>query len=341
MSINKPIFATWMLSNNIGDALTPWLIEKVTGQMPLYVPFHVPYPKYMLTGSVLNHATDYTTVWGAGFANANDVITGSPDIRAARGPLTMQRVHVQSDIRVEVVGDPALLMPRFCDPRPLEPIGRSVAPPVMYKVGFIPHYIHQQETAAWLNDRDDIKLLNVFDDPEKFVWEMLQCEVVFSSSLHGLIIADAYGISSQWYEGTERLGGDGMKFHDHLIIRDYLSRFGPEQGFEQLMEFAWGRPCEPAGRVVKHHIQQLPKDVDALYAMVIENKAPDFSRVCEALWNACPFTQPQVPVKETPGVEPEPLRTPDVSPIDLSKPIPAEQDIEYIQPRGKAYDTIA
>lgn len=312
----KQIYATWMLNSNIGDALTPWLIRQMTGQSPLYVPFDVEFPKYMLTGSVLNHAVTYTIVWGAGFANRSDVVRGRPEILAVRGPHTLQRVWLQCGIPVEVMGDPALLMQRFYSHVVL---GRP------YKVGFIPHYMHQQETAAWLDDRDDIKLINVFDTPEQFVDDLLQCEVVFSSSLHGLIIADAYGIPSQWFDATAVLGGDGSKFEDHLIIRQYLSRFGPEKGYDMLMRYARREECDPPLNVVKPHIQQLPKDVDALRAMVIENVVPDFSPIRKALMDVCPFVE-HLKRPETTETTSEAMTVPAPDDYDIDKTLSKQEE---------------
>lgn len=37
--MTNPIFASWCISNNIGDALTPWLIERITGNIPIFVPY--------------------------------------------------------------------------------------------------------------------------------------------------------------------------------------------------------------------------------------------------------------------------------------------------------------
>jgi pyruvyltransferase len=244
-----------MLSNNLGDALTPYLIEKITGQTPIYVPLDVQYPKVMVTGSILNHAMLHTTVWGAGFANANDVLHPCVDVRAVRGHITANRLANQVSIAVSVLGDPGLLLPRFYNPEVAK----------VHKVGICPHYLHQQEVAAWLAGRTDVKFLNVFDHPEKFIDDLCGCEAVFSSSLHGLVLADAYGIPSQWFTGTARLGGDGTKFYDHFSV-------------------LW-----PDGTVFScFHLSQLPKDVDSLRGIIA--RPPAFvAEVCNALWAACPF----------------------------------------------------
>lgn len=281
------IKATWCISNNIGDVLTPWLIEKITGQLPLYVPFDVRTPKFMVTGSILNHAVEYTTVWGAGLAEKEHGAKEGVNAVAVRGPLTARQIRMQSGIPVEVVGDPALLMPRFYKPEARQ----------LYEVGICPHYVHQDEFQRWIGDKP-IKLLNVFDSPEKFVDDLLSCKVVYSSSLHGLILADAYGIPSHWIEGISPLGGDGMKFTDHLVIRDYLSQSRPAEGenpevdgYSKLCEYIITPEASLELRIpiIKFHIEQLPKEIDKLRDSIIDNKPPDFTPVCDALWKVCPF----------------------------------------------------
>ncbi len=261
-----PIHATWMISNNIGDMLTPWLIEKIAGETPIYVPFETQFPKYMVTGSILNHAIDYTTVWGAGFANRDDCLKSpAVDIRAVRGPVTAQRVGFQAGIKVEVCGDPAILLPRFID------CGHEKHG----TVGLCPHYLHQREFVRWARGSEQIRILNVFDSPENFVVNLLSCDVVYSSSLHGLVLADAYGIPNQWIEGTATLGGDRSKFQDH-IQNVYVDR----QSFNCL------------------HLYQLPRDVGKLRAAIIDNKPPAgrIKEIQDALWDTCPF---RPDIKET------------------------------------------
>jgi hypothetical protein len=271
--MTEPIYATWMISNNIGDALTVWLIEKITGQTPIYVPHEIPFPKFMVCGSILNHATNYTTVWGAGLARADDIVERGVDIRCVRGPITSEIVRIQVGINVQDYGDPALLMPKYYWPDVTK----------QYKVGICPHYVHQAEVIQWLSGREDIKFLNVFCSPEQFVNDLLECEVVYSSSLHGLIIAHAYGVPTQWIEGTAKLGGDNTKFRDYL----------------QSLLLAPRQPKEDEIYVpVTLHLQQLPKDINALYKNIKDNVLPkdqnappaeQMEKLCEVLWRTCPF----------------------------------------------------
>jgi len=264
--VSKRIYATWCISNNIGDLLTPWLIEKITGQTPIYMPYDVKCPKYMVSGSILNHATDYTIVWGAGFANSQDCLSKGVDVRAVRGPVTAQRIKFQAGVDCQVWGDPALLMPDLYKPQVEK----------KYKVGICPHYAHQREVIDWFAGREDIKFINVFSTPEQFVIDVLECETILSSSLHGLIIAHAYGVPAQWIEGTEKLGGDKVKF------RDYLQSTLETQPAEDEMFIP-----------VTEHLWNLPTDINSLYEIAKTGlpSKKQLDKLRSDLWMTCPFKQ--------------------------------------------------
>lgn len=305
----NPIYATWCLSNNIGDALTPWLIEKMAGQMPLFVPYSCQFPKFMVFGSILNHAVKYTTVWGAGIANEVDKIDFGVDIRSVRGPLTARKVRYEVGNNVLVVGDPAWMLPVYYKPSE----GTKQC-----KVGIVPHYIHQAEVAQWIGERTDIKLINVFDSPEKFIDDVCNCDVIYSSSLHGLVIADAYGIPSQWIDCTGEIGGDGWKFKDHLLVRDFVVSNGvyaPKKLQKYIVadvaELLDMTPSEP---IVRLHLRQLPKKIDDLRDAIKDKPAPTLEAVnalCAWMWSVCPFNPDPVPVLE---IEPEPEPIEEIQP---------------------------
>lgn len=203
------IYANWCISNNFGDALNPWLIKKITGEYPLYAPQDSYFEKFIVSGSILNWADKDTIVWGAGVANSTDLVNPDATILAVRGKLSQSITHVnRTKSTPNVYGDPALLLPRFYEPKTTK----------KYALGIIPHYINQAEVInSNLMKNNNIKFINVFSGIEDFIDDVASCNAILSSSLHGLIVADAYGISSKWFEGANRLGGDGTKFKDYFL----------------------------------------------------------------------------------------------------------------------------
>ena len=210
--IKNEVFATWCISNNIGDALNVWMINKISGFDPIYVEKNEYCNKYMCIGSILNWADRNTIVWGAGIANANDPVDPRADIRAVRGPISRNRAIACGAQCPEVFGDPSILLPKMFNPEVKK----------KYELGIIPHYVDQFTVHnSWLSNCGDIKIINVFDSVEQFILQIKSCKKIISSSLHGLIISDAYGIPSKWFQATNKIGGDDTKFHDYFLSVGY------------------------------------------------------------------------------------------------------------------------
>jgi pyruvyltransferase len=105
-----------------------------------------------------------------------------------------------------VYGDPALLLPRFLNPRVEK----------KYSIGIISHYVDKGH--PWVErkgDTADVRVIDIESGIEDFVRAVLSCEVILSSSLHGLICADAYGVPSVWIRLSNRLDGGSFKFRDY------------------------------------------------------------------------------------------------------------------------------
>jgi hypothetical protein len=167
----------------------------------------------MITGSILNHQTCQTEVWGAGIAFKNDTIPKTHKILAVRGFLTAKKLKNRQKYKFGgVVGDPALLMPHYYKPN----IAKT------HKLGIIPHYIDAGLVCNKLNQnwmrKNNSKVIDICLAPEQFIDELLSCETVISSSLHGIILAHAYGIPVKWVKFSNNIGGDDFKFHDHYSV---------------------------------------------------------------------------------------------------------------------------
>ena len=80
----------------------------------------------------------------------------------------------------------------------------------------IPHYTDQNH--PWINavrKEEGVNVINIRVGFEDFVLEVLACERVLSSSLHGLICADAYGIPNRRMVLRDELIGGDFKFLDY------------------------------------------------------------------------------------------------------------------------------
>lgn len=250
----RAYWATWGndAAANFGDALTPWLIRRITGATPVYCRRG---PVYMVTGSIIKHTTSRAIVWGCGVISAKDVPHEPPlKVCAVRGPVTRQRL-LDLGIEVpEVYGDPALLLPRLY---PIPPRPR-------YEVGVVPHFVHYDAIAARFADRPDVKVVNLLRSTEEVVDSITSCRRLISSSLHGLIVAHAYGVPCLWIKFmNSQLSGDDSKFRDYFGSVHLPMYEPPTMSIEELNLEAL-----------------IPRIEDLDSALDID---------LDALWQACPF----------------------------------------------------
>jgi pyruvyltransferase len=196
----------WCPGPNWGDALSPVLVGLLSGKPVVHLD-GLHQRRYLAIGSILGSANEHAEVWGSGFIRENATVIGRPRaVHAVRGPLSRTRL-LELDIDCpEVYGDPALLLPRFYNPLVAK----------RYAVGIIPHYVDKGH--PWLetfHNDPQVLVLDIESDIGEFVRAVKSCEVILSSSLHGLICADAYGVPNHWVCFSDEVIGGDFKFRDY------------------------------------------------------------------------------------------------------------------------------
>jgi pyruvyltransferase len=85
-----------------------------------------------------------------------------------------------------------------------------------YRIGIIPHYVDKDH--PWVRRQRNargVRVIDIESDIEDFVRAVVSCEAILSSSLHGLICADAYGLPATWIRLSNLLDGGNFKFRDY------------------------------------------------------------------------------------------------------------------------------
>jgi pyruvyltransferase len=167
--------------------------------------------KVYSTGSVMHFTKNDSIVWGTGCIDSGMVGQKPKKVYAVRGPLTRQELLKKGIECPEVYGDPALLYPIIYNPK----IEKK------YEWGIIPHYIEfesdkDREVIKNLENQG-IKVIDICAGEKEFINELLEVENVISSSLHGLIMADAYGIPNARVNISNKLIGGHFKFKDYCL----------------------------------------------------------------------------------------------------------------------------
>ena len=160
---------------------------------------------YVTIGSIISSATKKSIVWGSGIIKADDNISDAK-FTAVRGPKTRQRILDLGFSCPEIYGDPAILLPNYYNPTVEK----------KYNIGIIPHYVDYESIKASLKDEKRIKVINLLTKSvEDTTNEILECKHIISSSLHGVIVSQAYRIPSLWIKFSSKLSGDNIKFYDY------------------------------------------------------------------------------------------------------------------------------
>lgn len=229
---------------NFGDDLNYYLIKEISGKNIvcynnlLFRFIGISRKNLSCIGSTVELLTNKsTTIWGAGAIYGNIPIKTKPHkVLAVRGPLTREYLIKNGIDCPDIYGDPALLLPLLYTSK------RSKK----YKIGVIPHYTDKKNKVInefVENGKGKVKLINLVDYGQclDIIEQITSCEFIISSSLHGLIVSDAYGVPNVWAEFSDNIWGNGFKYRDYyasinmndvypVIIKDF-------NGFEQAMKF--------------------------------------------------------------------------------------------------------
>ena len=189
---------------NLGDAVSPLIVEHLSGR-PVVRAGDRTRGKLLAIGSILNRARDGDVVWGAGLISADASPAESRIlVTAVRGPRTAARLRDRGIDCPDVYGDPGCLLPRLF-PRPRDAVPR-------FALGIIPH----EQDQSLLTVRDpSVRVIDILAPPQTFLTAIWECRQIVSSTLHGIVFAEAYGIPARWLVMSDRVLGGSHKFADY------------------------------------------------------------------------------------------------------------------------------
>ncbi len=200
----------WDGRANFGDELSRVVVEHVSGRKAQSCgPFKA---RLFAVGSILKHL-EYGVVkrraggplpwiWGSGFMSPMPVsFADKVRVAAVRGEKTAEVLGVK-DVPL---GDPGILTAEAMGPFKKGPS----------RIGIVPHWRTVDDLKAHLGDTDEVLLIDPRGTPEDVVPLIASCDMVLSSSLHGLIVADSYGIPNHWIAPRKTHATPRFKFWDY------------------------------------------------------------------------------------------------------------------------------
>jgi pyruvyltransferase len=185
--------------NNFGDLLGPLIVQRMRERRGLGAPVD-PARRLLTVGSIMHFAREGDVIWGTG-VNGNVArarVTGGLSVRATRGPRAAGLLRQWGNRVPPVYGDPALLLPQLWDDRELGIVRRSSG------VVYVPHW---EDRGLFPSDA-----LNPRGEAMEVVRAIASASLVVSSSLHGIIVAEAYGVPAVPVRASRE---SLLKYHDY------------------------------------------------------------------------------------------------------------------------------
>ena len=183
---------------NLGDSLGEVIVRFLLNQKGISIDKPVSKTKHLFcVGTNIQGGYQSATIWGSGIRppkNKKEAFLQMHcgrklDIRAVRGPLTREIVLQYGHKCPEVYGDPAILLPMVYNPVVPKLRERLVIPQFFNEMKF--REGHPNEHMISMNTNDYKSIIN----------EILASEIVYTSSLHGIILAEAYGVPAVFFRG--------------------------------------------------------------------------------------------------------------------------------------------
>lgn len=197
----------WKRRDNLGDCLAIPIFEYMLKYYGINGDAKVHGTKHLMTvGSIIGSGEFDTTVWGSGIHRMNNIKRLAEqrdfrkyDIRAVRGPVTRWFLTQNGYACPEIYGDPAVIMKEIYRPNSFEK---------KYDISYIQHIDRKKDV-----ENKDIHLIDIrTTDYKRFIEEICSSKRIISSSLHGIILAETYGVPAVFF--NDDMDREIVKYYD-------------------------------------------------------------------------------------------------------------------------------
>lgn len=195
---------------NVGDAFSEKVAHHyISHNIDVFENEELNSDNLIVIGSILEWADSYSSICGAGLIQSSSILRHKPkNIYCVRGPLTAFFLERQGIQAGNIYGDPGLLL---CKVYPSSNLKST------YKIGLVPHYVDKDSDWIDFCRAQGVLIIDVLSPLDVFTKQLQQCDVILSSSLHGIVFAHSYGKPALWVEISGKVIGDGFKFYDYYL----------------------------------------------------------------------------------------------------------------------------
>lgn len=216
-----PIYLAWWSNpepGNMGDWLSPYIINKVSNRSVLFVnpqTKNIKESHYFSTGSIGKFTKPNSVVLGTGISARDAELNAKARYLFVRGPITRDRVLECGGECPEIYGDPAIILPLLYQP------SEEVKAQKKNEYLLVRHFTHKDIKVNLPANFDEESIL--VSSPKKienFIDTLHQYRAVITSAMHCYILCQAYGIPVvlvTFEDLKNAVHGDGMKYQDYML----------------------------------------------------------------------------------------------------------------------------
>lgn len=257
-SKNKSInLEWWSKKDNVGDYISKVVYDYMLNYYSLNANKTVKKTTHLMAvGSLIGMYEFDAIVWGSGVHCMNNVRNiykqckyRKYDIRLLRGPITSEILKSAGYSVPDVYGDPAVIMPLIYKPNVIEKT---------YDVSVI---LHLSQKKYEIEQTKSLNYINVeTHDFRYFIDEIVKSKLIISSSLHGIILAEAYGVPAVFLKNG--MDNELIKFYDWYFSTNRYSVIAVDSISDALCIAPMGLP----------NIQKMQNDVVNTFPVDLWNK---------------------------------------------------------------------
>jgi len=245
-------------NHNLGDDLSPIIVNYMLDRNSLSLRMPIDGKKHLYAvGSIISMGYQKATIWGSGFLEPLSSVRRifhhrflrKLDIRCVRGPETRKVLVELGHSCPQVYGDPAMLLPLVYRPKAVEKT-------IDYLL--IPHFSKEKEYKEKIGGGNFGSMIT--NDYRPLIDKICSSKLVISGSLHGIILAEAYGVPAIFLR--DRDAKKDFKYNDY-----YASTLRPAYKYASTIEEA-----------LKMEPMSLPPNIKELQTNLIDSFPYDLWR---------------------------------------------------------------
>lgn len=197
--------------NNFGDIISPFILKSMTNGE---VKYSLEEGSLCSIGSIayFNYSKPMK-FWGSGIIAEREKskLLKQHQFFSVRGPLTRKKIIDEGGACPEIYGDPGILLPYIF---PLS----SFSIEKKYKFSILPHWIDLDTVRQFKKVKNkEVNVIDIRSDHLSVIQEVLHSEILIASSLHAVMLGEAYGIPTIFTRFGDKLVGGYFKFNDYFL----------------------------------------------------------------------------------------------------------------------------